>query len=377
LSLGRHRPNLAASVRARLLDLSRQRQVEFQLLLAEFAIERLLYRLGISTHADRFVLKGAMLFRLWPSDHRRASWDLDLLGRGPSAVDEVVVAVRDLCAIGDDDGLVFVATSITAEETRIADGYAGVRVRLEARLVDARIPVQVDIGFGDAVVPAPVRTQYPVLLDHTPPSVLVYPRETVVAEKLEAIVSLGVTNSRMKDFYDLHVLASFSAFEGTALVRAVQATFTRRGTALPTDEPVALSRAFLSAPTWSHGGAMFGCPTSAPSSSSCRTSAGHRKRHGSCPMNRRQSIRCHAIRGPVLTTMESATAEEDVGLDFRVLGAQVHQGHADARQGQQEVDAPLAAQPSGLARCEPPEFVELGGKKEARLGVKLLLGHGG
>ena len=176
--------NVAASVRARLLNLSRVRKAEFQLLLSEFAIERLLYRLGVSAYRDRFVLKGAILFKLWPEVLHRATWDLDLLGRGPNTIADVVAVVRELCGIEVHDGIVYDASSVGGEEIRASDEYAGVRVRLEARLAEARIPVQVDVGFGDAVIPAPVREHYPALLDHLPPHILVYPREAVVAEKL-------------------------------------------------------------------------------------------------------------------------------------------------------------------------------------------------
>jgi len=137
---------------------------------------------------------------------------------------------------------------VVGEEIRSADEYQGVRVRLVARLAAARIPVQVDVGFGDVVVPAPSLATYPTLLDHTPPRILVYPREAVVAEKLEAILSLGVTNSRMKDFYDLHQLAEGFAFEGPPLALAVAATFERRRTPIPDGEPLVLTSAFLAAP---------------------------------------------------------------------------------------------------------------------------------
>ncbi len=248
MSPSRRPTNVAASVRARLLGLSRRRGVEFQLVLAEFAIERLLFRLGISPHTDRFVLKGAMLFKLWSDGRQRATWDLDLLGRGAKAVADVAAVLRDLCEIGADDGIVFDADSIVGEEIRAVDEYAGVRVRLEARLAGARIPVQVDVGFGDAIEPAPSRQTYPTLLDHDPPRILAYPREAVVAEKTEAMVSLGVTNSRMKDLYDVHWLANAFAFQGASLARAIRATFGRRGTPLPASEPVVLTPAFLAAP---------------------------------------------------------------------------------------------------------------------------------
>jgi hypothetical protein len=231
-----------------LLNLAREREVEFQLVLSDFAIERLLYRLGVSPHADRFVLKGAMVFKLWFEGRQRATWDLDLLGRGAGALANVVEVVRELCAMAVDDGIVFEPNSIVAEEIRAEEEFGGVRVRLEARLAEARIPVQVDIGFGDAILPAPTWESYPTLLDHAQPHILAYAREAVVAEKTEAMVSLGVTNSRMKDFYDVHMLARVSAFEGPALTRAILATFARRGTPFPDADPVALTREFLTAP---------------------------------------------------------------------------------------------------------------------------------
>lgn len=240
--------NLAASVRARLLDLSRHGGVEFQLVLSEFAIERLLFRLGESAHAERFVLKGAMLFKLWTDDRRRATWDLDLFGRGASTVAEVVAVIQNVCAIRAEDGIDFNAASLVGEEIRAADKYAGVRVRLEAKLDDARIPVQVDVGFGDAIVPPPTLQTYPTLLEHAPPRILAYPREAVVAEKVEAMISLGVTNSRMKDFYDVNLLASTFAFEGPLLAGAIRATFEWRGTPLPESEPLVLTSGFLAAP---------------------------------------------------------------------------------------------------------------------------------
>jgi hypothetical protein len=248
MSPARQPTNIAASVRARLLEVSRRRNVEFQQILSEFAIERLLYRLGISPHAERFVLKGAMLFKVWSERPNRATWDLDLLGRGASTVPDVITVIQDLCLIAVDDGIVFDRTSIEGEEIRAADEYAGVRVRLEARLAEARIPMQVDVGFGDAIVPDPIKQSYPTLLDHSPPIILMYPREAVIAEKIEAMISLGVTNSRMKDFYDVYLLALSFPFEGTSLTRAIYETFKRRGTPLPDSEPLVLTREFLAAP---------------------------------------------------------------------------------------------------------------------------------
>jgi len=163
-------------------------------------------------------------------------------------VTDVVSVVRELCEIHVNDGIEFAPDSIRGEEIRLPDEYDGVRIRLDAHLAEARIPVQIDVAFGDAVVPAPVRETYPTLLDHAAPHVLVYPRETVVAEKLEAIVSLGVTNSRMKDFYDLHRISSTAAFNGATLARAIRATFKRRKTPMPDSEPLVLAQGFLAEP---------------------------------------------------------------------------------------------------------------------------------
>jgi hypothetical protein len=146
------------------------------------------------------------------------------------------------------DGIVFDPRSVKGEEIKAVDEYAGVRVLLEARLAEARIPVQVDVGFGDAVVPGPTWQAYPTLLDHQPPRILVYPREVVIAEKLDAMLTLGVTNSRMKDFYDVHFLASRFDYEGPWLAAAVRATFERRGTPIPATVPLVLTREFLAAP---------------------------------------------------------------------------------------------------------------------------------
>lgn len=240
--------NVAASVRARLLNLARQRGEEFQLVLSDFATERLLYRLSVSPYADRFILKGAMLFRLWSADRHRATWDLDLLGRGTGSIEAVVAAVREICTISADDGLFLDRESIGGSEIRAEEEYVGVRVKLVGDLAGARIPMQIDVGFGDAVVPAPRRETYPTLLDLPPARILAYPREAVVAEKLEAIVTLGVTNSRMKDFYDVHLLATRFRFEGPALTSAIRATFGRRNTPIPGPEPQEVSSAVLTAP---------------------------------------------------------------------------------------------------------------------------------
>lgn len=242
MSPRRRNSGSAASVRARLLALAQARGLEFQLVLSDFAIERLLYRIGASAQARRFVLKGATLFRLWNDTRGRATWDLDLLGRGGSTAAEFAATIRELCLVPGEDGLVFDVATLATEDIRAGDEYLGVRLRLEAELAAARIPLQIDIGFGDSVVPPP-------RLEHLAPRIYVYPREAVVAEKLQALVTLGVANSRMKDFYDLHRLALNHAFDGASLVAAVRATFARRATPFPAVTPVALQHGFLSEST--------------------------------------------------------------------------------------------------------------------------------
>jgi predicted nucleotidyltransferase component of viral defense system len=238
-------PNSAQAVRDKLKVIATRRGTEFQRVLSEFAVERLLFRLGASPHGTSFVLKGATLFRLWDQEERRATWDLDLLGEGDSEVAAVVRTVKEICAIENKDGIVFDLNSLHGEEIRHLDHYGGVRVRMQALLGAAKIPVQIDVGFGDVVTPSPNTVAFPVLLGHAPPLILVYPWPSVVAEKLEAAVSLGLTNSRMKDFYDLWVIGEFHAFSLNEMVQAVQATFQRRKSPIPIKLPVVFTAEFL------------------------------------------------------------------------------------------------------------------------------------
>jgi hypothetical protein len=239
---------LAKQARRHLDRLAKERGVEPQRLHSEYAVERLLYRLGISVHAGDFVLKGATVLRLWTPSASRATWDLDLLGRGSSAMGDVLARLRAVAAVEAQDGIVFSVESMNAEEIRAADEYGGVRVRGIAQLGPARIPIQVDVGFGDAVLPPPEFAELEALAKEPPPRVLVYPKKVVVAEKLEAVASLGMLSSRMKDFYDLDLLARSCEFDGERLLAAVRATFARRGTPLPEDLPVALRNESLALP---------------------------------------------------------------------------------------------------------------------------------
>ncbi len=237
--------NLAASIRARLkqhADVSKQ---DFNLTLTHYGLERLLYRLSISAHANCFLLKGALLFALWYDQPHRPTRDADLLGFGARGKVNLVLAFREITSIEAADGIVFDAGSVKGSEIRKSIGYGGVRVDLQAALDGARIALQVDIGFGDAVTPGPVVITYPLLLKELPaPQLRAYPKYTVVAEKFHAVCTLGMSNTRMKDYFDLRVLMDEGALDFAELRRAIHATFERRKTELPQGVPVGLSEAF-------------------------------------------------------------------------------------------------------------------------------------
>jgi hypothetical protein len=221
--------NLPASVRQRLLTLSQQRKEPFDLVLVRYGIERLLYRLSRSTHAKKFLLKGAMLFAIWSDGAHRPTRGVDLLGFGSADDDELKGIFTELCTMTIvSDGLRFLPESVSAAPIREEAAYPGTRVTLEARLENARVSLQVDIAFGDVVTPAPQEVDFPVLLDLPAPHLRAYPIYTVVAEKLEATVKLGETNTRMKDFFDLWFLSRKFSFDGP-LLRTLSREPLRRG----------------------------------------------------------------------------------------------------------------------------------------------------
>jgi predicted nucleotidyltransferase component of viral defense system len=237
--------NVAASVRARLLNVAKAQGVDFNQVLVRFALERILYRLAQSQHAERFLLKGALLFTIWYDMPHRATRDADLLGFGASDLDAVAQTFREIAAVAVDDGMAFDPASVMVEEIRKEAGYGGVRVVIAGELAKARCKTQIDVGFGDAVTPAPVDSVYPVLLDDLPaPRLRTYPTYTVVAEKLHAIALLGMTNSRLKDYFDLSVLVERETLDSELLAKAIRATFERRGMAVPGALPIGLSDEF-------------------------------------------------------------------------------------------------------------------------------------
>ena len=241
--------NVGASVRARLLQRSREERTDFQILLTRYALERLLYRLSRSEHRNRFILKGAMLFVTWVEAPFRPTRDLDLLGYGdnsPEAIGDTFRAI--LTQPVDDDGVAFDIAGLEAAPIREDLEYGGVRVRTRAMISGARIPIQVDVGFGDAITPGPIEIDYPALLDAPAPHLRAYPIETVVAEKFHALAVRGITNSRLKDYYDLWLIADTFELDRAPLAAAVRQTFERRETALPQEKPTGLSEAYVE--TW-------------------------------------------------------------------------------------------------------------------------------
>lgn len=237
--------NRAASIRARLKQHAAASKQDFNLTLTQYGLERLLYRLSISKHAPNFLLKGALLFQLWYGELHRPTRDADLLGFGPDDVPTLIGVFRSVCAIAVDDGIVFDLDSVTGTEIRKEASYGGVRIDLRATLDGARLALQVDIGFGDAVTPEAQPIDYPTLLADVPaPALRAYPKATVVAEKLHAVTILG-----MKDFFDLWVLLHDATLDDAQLKRAIEATFVRRQTAMPSTQPIGLSDAFTADPT--------------------------------------------------------------------------------------------------------------------------------
>ena len=250
--------NLAASVHARLAQRRAKTGEDFNVLLVRFSQERLLYRLSRSAHREQFILKGALLFALWEPTLHRVTRDLDLLGFGNPSPGRLTEIFRELCAAEvEADGVVFDAPSVTTAPIRAQDEYAGIRVKLKARIGKAVVPLQVDVGFGDALSVTPEEITFPVLLGMDAPKLRAYSRETVVAEKLEALVELGMLNTRFKDYFDLHFLAHKFTFEGPALSTSIATTFKRRGTPFPVGLPVGLTETFSQDPAKTRGWEAF------------------------------------------------------------------------------------------------------------------------
>lgn len=247
--MAREPKNIAASVRARLMNYATAKGVQFDLILNRYVIERLLYRLSTSAHGKDFVLKGATLLMTWLDEPHRGTRDLDLLGFGDNAPDRLLALFREVLETNfPDDGVTFDAAGLRVDRIREELPYGGVRLRTTANLAAARVPVSIDVGFGDALEPGAETLAYPTLLDLPAPTLRAYARETVIAEKFQAMVALGRANTRMKDFYDIWILSRTFEFADDRLARAIAATFTRRTTPIPFETPDALSTAFAADP---------------------------------------------------------------------------------------------------------------------------------
>ena len=228
--------NIPASVRQRLLNRAKSDRRPFNELLQYYAMERFLYRLSQSSHSDRFILKGALMLRVWRSPELRPTMDIDMLGRTSNEEADIIAQIRDILTMDVEmDGLAFDPDSIQAERITEDADYDGIRIRFLGALGSVKINMQIDIGFGDVVFPEPEKLDLPTMLNFSAPRLLCYSRESSISEKLEAMVKLGILNSRMKDFYDIWLLSRQFNFDGAKLAEAIRRTFERRGTALPAE----------------------------------------------------------------------------------------------------------------------------------------------
>lgn len=240
--------NRAASVKDKLLRLAKAQGQPFDMMLVRYGLERLLYRLSISKYRNRFILKGGLLVTLWVDDAKRVTRDVDLLGQGEDNPDLLKGTFSEILSIEVDDGLIFDSANLIAEAIREDIKYGGTRLKTLAFLERTRISITIDIGFGDAVTPAPMDIDFPNLLDNEVSNVRAYPPTTVIAEKFQAMVNLGLINGRMKDYYDLWAIPQSLSIDQNALDSAIEATFSRRGTAVPTKTPPGLSDAMYTSP---------------------------------------------------------------------------------------------------------------------------------
>lgn len=231
--------SLEASVRARLQNIARQSGRPFAEVLQHYGIERFLYRVSKSEYTSKFVLKGALLFTAWQIPERRITLDIDLSARMDNHVENIEKTIRTVCGLRiDPDGIVFDAETVKGAKIKENADYEGVRVKFLGFLERSRIPMQIDVGFGDTIYPKSRVIDYPVILDFPKPHLKGYPQESVISEKFEAMVKLGSLNSRMKDFYDVWLMMRQFDFNGTDLSEALKRTFNNRNTDLPADKPL-------------------------------------------------------------------------------------------------------------------------------------------
>lgn len=294
--------NQAASIHQRLLNLARTGGRPFNELLQYYAIERFLYRLAQSQYRDRLVLKGALMLLVWKTPVSRPTRDIDLLGRISNDLESVRSVVAEICRqVVEDDGLVFDPSTVVTQRIAEDADYEGVRARFQGHLGKARIAMQIDLGFSDVITPGPVSISYPAMLGHASAALMAYSRETVIAEKLEAMMSLGQLNSRMKDFFDLWLLARTQDFEGRVVAEAISRTFVQRQTPVVVD-PVCFTDDFATDPVKATQWAAF-------------------VRNGSlagAPANFRDVL--VAVRSFLLPALEAVTRNSDFAMNWRAAG---------------------------------------------------------
>ncbi len=247
--MARQPKDIAASVRQRLLNLAREEQRVFEVVLVAFGLERLIYRLSISDYRDRFVLKGGMLVTLWTTDPGRFTRDVDFLGFGDDDEGQLKAAFAEILAMDVNDGLTFDVADISASEIREDQVYGGKRLKTTAYLGKTRIPITIDLGFGDALGDPKFEIEYASLLDFESAKIRAYSPATVIAEKFQAVVDLGLVNGRMKDFYDLWAVPKAKEIPDDELACTLRSTFDRRQTEIPIDRPPGLSEEFATEPT--------------------------------------------------------------------------------------------------------------------------------
>lgn len=242
--------NFGASVRARLLAVAQKENVQFEYILLRYALERFLYRLGLSEYADRFILKGATAFAVWLGPFCRVTRDVDVEAFGNISTEELISVFKNVCLIPyEEDAVEFDVKTISCEEIKKDDKYPGSRIRFNASVGGARVTLQFDVAVGDSVYPIAEKMEYPTLLDHKSPKLKIYPRYTVVAEKFSTMIHRGLLNSRIKDYYDIWLLSESFSFDGNILQEAISRTFLRRNVEIPNQLPLALSIEFYKQPS--------------------------------------------------------------------------------------------------------------------------------
>ena len=237
--------NLPASVLARLKNISKKQKFNFNILLIRYGVERFLYRLSVSPYSSSFILKGASLFTIWFEPSYRTTKDADFCCIDDAKEINLTQCFREVCAIQSNDGVIFDMESIAMEQIRKAIPYGGMTITVTAYIANVKIPLQFDIGFGDAIYPDAELSEFPTLLETDPPQIKAYSSFTVIAEKFQAMVTLNLANSRMKDFYDIWLLAKLSDFDFNTLTEAIQQSFNNRNIIIPSEEyPLALTSTF-------------------------------------------------------------------------------------------------------------------------------------